>query len=88
MSGLGQWRITRMPDDVANDPDCGTGQIFGSRQTDAVELSWEGHDEMDEASRDGCAELQPDRSLKGAICFHGGDEANFIARQWTSSTAC
>ena len=47
MSGLGQWRITRMPDDVANDPDCGTGQIFGSRQTDAVELSWEGHDEMD-----------------------------------------
>ncbi len=27
-------------------------------------------------------------SLKGQICFHGGDEANFIARRETSSTAC
>ncbi len=81
MSGLGQWRITRMPDDVANDPGCVTGPICGGRQTDAVELSWEGHDEMEEASGDGWAERQPDGSLNGAICFHGGDEANLIARQ-------
>jgi hypothetical protein len=29
------------------------------------------------------------RALKGQICFHGGDKANFTARPWkTSSTAC
>jgi hypothetical protein len=44
---------------------------------------------MDEASGDGWAELQPDGSLKGQICFHDGDEADFTARPWkTSSTAC
>lgn len=67
---------------------CVTGQIFGAGDTDAVEFSWEGHDEMEEAQGDGWAELQPDGSLKGAICFDGGDEANFIARRATSSTAC
>ena len=67
---------------------CVTGQIFGGGDTAAVEFSWNGNDEMDEAQGDGWAELQPDGSLKGAICFYGGDEANFIARRWTSSTAC
>lgn len=68
---------------------CVTGQIFGGGgDTDAVEFSWSGNDEMDEAQGDGWAELQPDSSLKGRICFHGGDEANFIARRETSSTAC
>ncbi|HOT83357.1 MAG TPA: hypothetical protein PLQ12_08655 [Candidatus Defluviicoccus seviourii] len=67
---------------------CVTGQIFGGGDTDAVEFYWNGNDEMDEAQGNGCAELQPDGSLQGAICFHGGDEANFIARPWTSSTAC
>jgi hypothetical protein len=67
---------------------CVTGQIFSGGDTSAVEFSWTGNDERDEAQGDGWAELQPDGSLIGAICFHGGDEANFIARQWTSSTAC
>ncbi|PVE20476.1 hypothetical protein DC522_32075 [Microvirga sp. KLBC 81] len=67
---------------------CVTGQIFGGGHTDAVAFSCEGNDEMDEASGDGWAELQPNGALKGAICFHGGDEANFIARRWNSSTAC
>lgn len=67
---------------------CVTGQIFGGADTDAVEFSWNGNDEMDQAQGDGWAELQPDGSLKGAICFHGGDKANFVARRWTSSTAC
>ncbi len=67
---------------------CVTGQIFGGGGGDAVVFSWEGNDEMDEARGEGWAELQPNGSLKGAICFHGGDEANFIARRWTSSTAC
>lgn len=67
---------------------CVTGQVFGGGDTDAVEFSWTGNDEMHEAQGNGWAELQPDGALKGQICFHGGDEANFIARRETSSTAC
>ena len=67
---------------------CVSGQIFGGGDTDAVEFSWTGNDEMDDAQGDGWAELQPDGTLKGQISFHGGDKADFIARQWTSSTAC
>ena len=67
---------------------CVTGQIFGAGDTDAVEFSWDGNDEMDEAQGDGWAKLQPDGSLKRQICFHGGDQANFIARREISSTAC
>jgi hypothetical protein len=44
---------------------------------------------MDEACGDGWAELQPNGSIIGQICFHTGDEASFTARPWkTSSTAC
>ena len=62
---------------------CVTGQIFGAGAGDgeAVEFSWDGNDEMDEASGDGWAKLQPDGSLQGQICFHGGDDANFTARR-------
>jgi hypothetical protein len=57
--------------------------------TDAVEFTWDGNDEMDEARGDGWAELQADGSIIGQICFHGGDEASFTAHPWTtSSTAC
>ena len=51
---------------------CVTGQIFGAGDTDAVEFSWQGSDEMDEVQGDGWAELQPDGSLKGQICRGGG----------------
>jgi hypothetical protein len=68
---------------------CVTGAIHGTGDAKAVEFSWTGNDEMDEAQGDGWAELQPNGSLKGQICFHGGDEANFIGRPWdSSSTAC
>jgi len=68
---------------------CVTGAIHGAGDANAVEFNWTGNDEMDEAQGDGWAELQSNGSLKGQICFHGGDEANFIAKQWdTSSTAC
>jgi hypothetical protein len=68
---------------------CVTGQISGAADTDTVEFSWDGNDEMDEAGGDGWAEIQPDGSLTGEICFHRGDEVVFIARPWpTSSTAC
>lgn len=67
---------------------CVTGQIFAGGEGTTVQFHWTGNDEMDDAQGDGWAELQPDRSLVGAICFHGGDEANFIARRDSSSTAC
>jgi len=43
---------------------------------------------MTEVSGDGSAELQPEGSLLGEICYRRGDEYAFIARKWTSSTAC
>jgi hypothetical protein len=67
---------------------CVTGAFAGGGHHDAVAFDWDGNEEMDEACGHGWAELQPDGSLEGVICFHGGDEANFIARRWTSSTAC
>jgi hypothetical protein len=68
---------------------CVTGAIHGTADSNAVEFTWSGNDEMDEACGDGWAELQHDGTLEGQICFQGGDEADFIARPWdTSSTAC
>jgi hypothetical protein len=107
----GKWRITRMPDYVADYRDmmepayilfdgngggefafgCVTGSIYtaGDEMATAVEFSWDGNDEMDSACGDGWAELRPDGSLIGQICFHGSDEAKFTARPWkTSSTTC
>ena len=68
---------------------CVTGAFAGGSDHDAVQFDWNGNDEMDEACGHGWAELQPDGSLAGEICFHGGDEITFTARPWaTSSTAC
>lgn len=68
---------------------CVTGTIDGASDTDTIHFTWDGNDEMDETCGDGWAELQPPGSFKGEICFHGGDDANFTARPWpTSSTAC
>jgi len=70
---------------------CVTGAIYGAgdAKAHAVEFTWDGNDEMDEASGHGWAELQSDGSLIGQISFHGGDEPHFTARPWnTSSTAC
>lgn len=67
---------------------CVTGAFAGGGDHDAMQFDWHGNDELNQAQGDGWAELQPDGSLSGQICFHGGDEANFIARRETSSTAC
>ena len=61
---------------------CVTGAIHGTVEGDSVEFTWSGNDEMDEASGTGWAELQEDGTLEGQICFHNGDEADFIARRW------
>ena len=46
----------------------------------AVEWSWEGNDEMDEASGRGWAVLRGDE-LHGLIAFHQADESDFVARR-------
>jgi len=45
----------------------------------AAEWSWEGNDEMDQASGRGWAILQKDGSLKGKIFLHSGDSSAFSA---------
>jgi len=68
---------------------CVTGAIHGACNTKKAAFSWTGNDETDEACGNGWAELQPNGWLKGQICFHGGDDADFIGRPWAaSSTAC
>ena len=69
---------------------CCTGHIWeaSNTETTSIDFSWDGSDEMTEVCGDGSAELQPDGSLHGEICYRHGDEYSFIARKWTSSTAC
>lgn len=68
---------------------CVTGSLYGAADADAVDFSWDGNDEMDEAFGDGSFELRPGDSLEGEIRFHRGDEIAFTARRWhTTSTAC
>lgn len=68
---------------------CVTGAFGGAGETDAVQFTWDGANEMDEAFGEAWAELQPDGSVTGEIEFHNGDESTFIAQPWaTSSTAC
>ena len=65
-----------------------TGTLDCGYAKASIHFTWEGNDEMDEASGDGYAELQDDGSLNGEISFHHGDESFFLATRWTSSTAC
>lgn len=104
MSVRGRWRVVETPGyDMAVAGsyvlfaksggefalDCVTGSIDGACDSDAVEFTWEGNDEMEEASGDGWAELQENGSLQGEINLHNGDDIPFIARRSkTSSTAC
>lgn len=44
---------------------CVTGSIHEAGDGDAIEFSWNGNDEMDEASCDGWAERQADGSIVG-----------------------
>ncbi len=45
---------------------------------DRVDFSWEGNDEMDEASGRGYARIVPE-GISGRILFHQGDESDFRA---------
>jgi hypothetical protein len=43
---------------------CVTGAIYGAGDGNAIEFTWDGNDEMDDASGDGWAELQRNGALK------------------------
>ena len=103
MSLRGRWRIVETPDYDMGEPayilfcktggefalGCLTGSIHGACDHDAIEFSWEGNDEMQQAGGDGWAELQEDGSLEGEISLHNGDDIQFIAQSsTTSSIAC
>lgn len=64
---------------------CAAGQIFGAGDGNNVAFSWQGNDEMDKGQGNGWVEIQPESSISGRICFHGGDEADFADRKWTCS---
>jgi hypothetical protein len=49
---------------------------------DDAEFTFHGHDEMDEISGRGWAELNGDGTLTGEISFHLGDESTFKAQKW------
>jgi hypothetical protein len=61
---------------------CVTGAFHEIAEGDSADFTWTGSDEMDEVSGDGWAEIQGDATLHGQICFHNGDEADFIAHRW------
>jgi hypothetical protein len=70
-------------------PDGGGEFVFGAVQGGldchygqaSIHFTWAGHDEMDEASGDGDAQLEEDGTLTGDIRFHLGDESSFTARR-------
>jgi hypothetical protein len=61
---------------------CVTGGLHCRKSPSGVEFTWEGNNEMDQASGAGWAELQKDGSLTGEIRFHKGDDSTFKARRW------
>jgi hypothetical protein len=50
------------------------------QETERLEFSWEGEDEMDPVSGRGWA-LITEGQLQGRIYFHEGDESGFVAEQ-------
>jgi hypothetical protein len=61
---------------------CVIGSLHCRETADGADFTWEGNDEMDQASGDGWAELQKDGLLTGKIRFHNGDDSTFQARPW------
>jgi hypothetical protein len=67
---------------------CVNGAFSALGVEDALVSRWTGNDEMDEASGEITIDLEPDGSLTGEICLDDGDESEFRAVPWDSSTAC
>jgi transposase-like protein len=61
---------------------CVTAELDCADTPAGADFTWQDHDEMDEASGDGFAELEDNGTLTGEIRFHRGDESTFRARPW------
>jgi hypothetical protein len=59
-----------------------TGSLDCRHTGDRVDFTWQGNDEMDEASGRGWAKLSDDGTLGGEIKIHLGDKSAFKAREW------
>jgi hypothetical protein len=59
-----------------------TGGLDCRHNGDRVDFTWQGNDEMDEASGSGWAKLSNDGTLGGEIKIHLGDKSAFKAREW------
>jgi len=55
------------------------GDIYSINDIKRFEFTWEGNDEMDEASGFGWITLESKTKIKGEIRFHQGDSSEFIA---------
>jgi len=61
------------------------GEIDPRFEGDRVDFTWVGHDEMDEASGRGSAEIGKDGKLSGRIYFHMGDDSSFVATRFRAT---
>ena len=59
-----------------------TGGLDCRHTGDRVDFTWQGNDEMDEASGSGWAKLSDDGTLGGEIKVHLGDKSAFKSREW------
>ena len=57
------------------------GYIENIRGKERLSFSWEGCDEMDEASGSGWLELESPDQIQGTIAFHYGDRSTFEAHR-------
>ena len=57
------------------------GYMEQSGNKERFSFTWEGQDEMDEASGSGWIELNGDDEVEGLIGFHMGDRSTFQARR-------
>jgi hypothetical protein len=53
--------------------------------SERVEFTWDGEDEMDPASGRGWAMINEDGQLEGILYFHNGDDSGFTAEKSTGT---
>jgi hypothetical protein len=72
--GSGSFRFIAVEGDI-------DGRLLERDGRPAIEFSWAGMDECDEASGRGWASIETDGTLIGRIHFHRGDESGFRAER-------
>ena len=67
---------------------CVNGAFSALGVSSSLISRWTGNNEMDDAAGEISIDLEPDGSLTGEISLDDGDESEFRAARWDSSTAC